>query len=40
VIFCLTCGVLIFGKNPSNDDGIVILIHAMAGHELEELELP
>jgi len=26
---------MIYGDNPSNDDAIVILIHAMAGHEIE-----
>jgi hypothetical protein len=35
VIFCKTCGLFLFSGNPLNDDGVVILIHAMAGHELE-----
>jgi hypothetical protein len=30
---------MIYGRNPSNDDAIVVIIHAMGGHELELIEV-
>jgi hypothetical protein len=37
-IYCETCGEWVFGARP-DDDAIVILIHAMAGHALREMEI-
>jgi hypothetical protein len=39
MIYCLTCGIPLAGGDTGND-GIVVFIHAMAGHELDVLELP
>lgn len=39
MIFCLTCDCYIFGIRP-DDDAIVILIHAMAGHKLRIEDSP
>jgi hypothetical protein len=36
-IYCETCGEWVFGARP-DDDAIVILIHALAGHTLRESE--
>ena len=38
MIYCATCKLFLFSGNPLNDDGVVILIHAMAGHALEVRE--